>query len=379
MKRICIFSFFDNDGIVDEYIEYYLNEISQIVKRIVIVVNGNIKNDYYKKLLKYTDEIIVRENKGYDAGAYKQCMFDYIGVEKLKEYDEIVLSNDTCFGPFISFSEIFSDMSKCKCDFWGMKRINKQFYTHIQSWFMVFRKNIIQDNNFYAYWNEYIDENCTDIGDIYSLFEVGIFRKLQSLGYIAGVYHSRDNINSYTSSYWGLKYGEVFLKKKVLDRNWSNEVNLNNSIRYIHNMYNYDLSLVDSVAKRKFNFYINSSLYTDDYEKQDCEFYDYIDITGDEILNVCSRHKDIYIYGAGIVARHIYYFLKENGLQVTAFLVSDITDKKAKLCGVRISQWKFEKIKIDDVLIVGMNKKNTEMVYRRLENVENLVLLYNIR
>ena len=76
MKRICIFSFFDNDGIVDEYIEYYLNEISQIVKRIVIVVNGNIKNDYYKKLLKYTDEIIVRENKGYDAGAYKQCMFD---------------------------------------------------------------------------------------------------------------------------------------------------------------------------------------------------------------------------------------------------------------------------------------------------------------
>ena len=38
MKRICIFSIYDNAGIVDRYIYYYLFELTKVAKIIIVVM-----------------------------------------------------------------------------------------------------------------------------------------------------------------------------------------------------------------------------------------------------------------------------------------------------------------------------------------------------
>ena len=120
LNRIAIFSFYDSEGIVYDYVEYYLNELKKNVARLVIVINGQILENGKKKLGVFTNEIIVRKNVGYDAGAYKECIINYIGIDNISKYDELVLCNDTCFGPFIGFDQIFKKMQNNLCDFWGI-------------------------------------------------------------------------------------------------------------------------------------------------------------------------------------------------------------------------------------------------------------------
>ena len=58
MKRICIFSIYDNAGIVDRYIYYYLFELTKVAK-IIIVVNGGINEEGLEKLNDITNNIYI--------------------------------------------------------------------------------------------------------------------------------------------------------------------------------------------------------------------------------------------------------------------------------------------------------------------------------
>ena len=58
LNRIAIFSFYDSEGIVYDYVEYYLNELKKNVARLVIVINGQILENGEKKLGVFTNEII---------------------------------------------------------------------------------------------------------------------------------------------------------------------------------------------------------------------------------------------------------------------------------------------------------------------------------
>ena len=49
-KRICIFVFYDKDGIVDDYVRYLLSELKKVISELVILVNGNIRKEEKSKL-----------------------------------------------------------------------------------------------------------------------------------------------------------------------------------------------------------------------------------------------------------------------------------------------------------------------------------------
>lgn len=69
---------------------------------LVIIVNGKIDDETRKLFSKYTDTVMVRENKGLDVAAYKQALLT-IGWEKLETYDEVLCLNDTIMGPVYPF------------------------------------------------------------------------------------------------------------------------------------------------------------------------------------------------------------------------------------------------------------------------------------
>ena len=44
MKRIGVFVLYDEDGIVDDFIEYLLLKMREVLNKLVIVVNGDLKS-----------------------------------------------------------------------------------------------------------------------------------------------------------------------------------------------------------------------------------------------------------------------------------------------------------------------------------------------
>ncbi|WP_018212325.1 rhamnan synthesis F family protein [Desulfitobacterium hafniense] len=121
MKRAGIYFFYDAEGIVDRYVEYYLKELKKVVDHLVVVVNGKLTTAGRHSIADIVDGFFVRENKGFDVWAYHDAI-DYIGWDELLKYNELVLTNSTVFGPIYPFEEAFEKMLEIKCDFWGMQR-----------------------------------------------------------------------------------------------------------------------------------------------------------------------------------------------------------------------------------------------------------------
>lgn len=161
MKRLCIYVTYDKEKIVDEYIHYMLKELKTCVDYLVVVCNETevVSGKHY--LENYANEIFYRENMAFDAGAYKDTLTHYLGWKRVLEFDELVLVNDSFYGPFIPMKTIFEEMNQKNVDFWGLTK-HKEYrnkytlaYTqeHIQSFFMVIRKDMLHYDEFLTYWN----------------------------------------------------------------------------------------------------------------------------------------------------------------------------------------------------------------------------------
>ena len=120
MKRLGIFCTYDSEGIVDDYILYLLQEIKKILTHLTIVSNGEPTPESRKKLLQFTDDLIIRDNSGFDMEAWRQGILKQKNF--LSEYDELLIFNDSFYGPLYPFEEVFSRMDKDypDADFWGL-------------------------------------------------------------------------------------------------------------------------------------------------------------------------------------------------------------------------------------------------------------------
>lgn len=162
-KRLGVFVFYDKDGIVDGYIDYLLNDLSNCLDKLIVVCNGTLSVQGKQVFLKYTNDVFLRENVGFDAGAWQYILIDKLGIEHLDDYDELVLLNDTFYGPFYSFAEVFEQMKEKDVDFWGLTIHSKTIDAwglceygylpeHIQSYFTVYKENLIHSDVFKDYW-----------------------------------------------------------------------------------------------------------------------------------------------------------------------------------------------------------------------------------
>lgn len=364
MKRLCIFCFFDRQGIADESVEYLLNDLKLNADRLIIAVNGKIDKSSEQKLLKYTKEIVKRDNKGFDAGAYKHVLFNYLKPADVKKYDELILCNDTFFGPFVPFSRIFENMAETKCDFWGINSVNWSFMEHIQSFFLVFRDQIIQDNDFYRYWEENIDENTQELEEVYAKFEAGLFwylteeKKKSSSSYV-----SPNNCDIYVSIGRCIRQYKIPLIKKKALKNSQNKDNIMDALQYLYSEGIYPVEYIISYADRVYGVKISEEEvknYTVDEEKIKEKTYIDAEITTEEFKRRLALSEGFYIYGTGIWARKIYWNLCRDNKNFKGFIVSDLKKLKTdRLYGYKILQ--FDKVNINKGfdIVLGVNKANT--------------------
>ncbi len=154
MNRLMIYFFYDKDGIVDEYVSFFLKKFRPFCNEICVVVNGCLTEASCANLESMVDKVLIRGNNGMDAGAYQYAIRHY-GYEKLATYDELILCNFTVFGPLFSLQEMFRTMDAKQCDWWGLYRWfigGEHPYRHIPSFFVVYRQKLLATSDFKDYW-----------------------------------------------------------------------------------------------------------------------------------------------------------------------------------------------------------------------------------
>ncbi len=217
---------------VDDYIIFLAEQLEAIVRTVVITVNGRLSNQSIEKLCGCSDCVFIRENRGFDCGAYKDTLENRLGWDKVREYDELILLNDSCYGPIYPLDSIFEQMDKRELDFWGITEqtpIRAGNYSqtllpyHVQTYFVVVRKRMLQSVSFSDFWQSV--EPSDEYNDTVANFELRFTDYFNARGYQSGAYvdcgafcKSSDETQAYVfldSYYLVAEHNCPFVKKKV--------------------------------------------------------------------------------------------------------------------------------------------------------------------
>ncbi len=389
-KRCAIYVFFDKDGIVDAYNFYFLKELKKVISRLIIICNGEVNDKGIEGFRALTDEIIVRPNEGFDITAYKKGI-EHITFDKLADYDEIILSNSTNFGPFYPFRDMFDSMAQRDIDFWGITNFHEvpfdPFGTieygyipkHIQSFFMVFRQSLCMTRDFIQYWKTL--PAIHNYNEAVGFFETVFTKKFAEKGYQWDVYVDSSDLEGYT--YDPLRdYPKYVIEQKkcpiIKRRSFFHEYGealsrsggeaTREAFEYIRDYTDYDVDMIwdnllrlqnqaDLKKRMQLNYVISSSLpknvlldksmkvaliihiYYEDLAEYCCKYAQSMPKNVDIIITVPSEEKLEHV-------KAVFQYLKDysieyrvvgnRGRDVAPFLVGckDIIDRYDLVCKV---------------------------------------------
>ena len=170
-KRALVYVIFESENRLQEYKLRFLQALSPLMDDVIVVVNGQLHVEDINTLEPY-GQVLTRDNKGYDTAAFREGIFA-LGKDKLKDYDQLFLVNDTNIGPMRDLFQVCQEMTDKHLDFWGISfgeeqedvtKENPYGYIpkHLQSYFLVIEKLMLNDDAFYEYWTHLTDTDSRE-------------------------------------------------------------------------------------------------------------------------------------------------------------------------------------------------------------------------
>ena len=179
-KKIAIFAHWDPDNLIDDYVIYYLTELQKIAD-VIFVSDCDLPEEELAKIESLVMQSIAHRHGEYDFGSYKRGFFCAETI--IKEYDELIFANDSCYGPFFPFEDLWKEMDACPCDYWGLfKHLDPTINIwHIQSYFIVFKKQVFSSPVFSNFMASIGLEKKKE--DVILKYEVGLSDMLNRTGF----------------------------------------------------------------------------------------------------------------------------------------------------------------------------------------------------
>lgn len=119
MKRICLFAGYNYNNKISKYVIDYIMELSKY-SDVYYLADGVIPESELLKIRPYIKNGWVLDHKKYDFGSYSELAKNFVGWDIIKNYDELLLVNDSCMC-VNSFKPIFDKMdAKDDLDAWGL-------------------------------------------------------------------------------------------------------------------------------------------------------------------------------------------------------------------------------------------------------------------
>ncbi|MUN89869.1 rhamnan synthesis F family protein [Enterococcus gallinarum] len=229
-SRMLIYVIYEDQEFLQQYKLLFLKELKKFCTDTLIVVNGNLPQTDIDELQKI-GRVEVRKNVGYDTAAFRHGIL-LLGKEKLAQYDELLLVNDTNIGPIYDLQPFFQKMASRELDFWGISygeeytdftSLNKYGYIplHLQSYFLVIEKSLLSYHGFYSYWQDLNDTNSRD--KAIGMHETVFTKHFSDLGFKHGAFTDKNEDSAmYIHPLEMLKEGVPIIKYAALS-NYTDE------------------------------------------------------------------------------------------------------------------------------------------------------------
>ena len=310
----------------------------------------------------YIDQIFYRENRGLDAGAYKDMLCNFIGWDTVYQYDELILMNDSFFGPFYDFGNYFDLMENIARDFWGMTRHFPGEYapvgkypSHIQSYFLTFCSRVLKSNQFRRFWEELVYPKTYP--EAILNYELKINEVLKNSGYVPKaltdvwgmVFEYNENPYRLYSLELIRDKGFPVLKKKSIQITNAGFDNAIKAVEYIEMNNLYPANLIWDL--------VDSQFYIENYAPAgvNCLAFFY------------GKFKKIYIYGAGVCGKNLKVYFEHKHWQHKGFIVTNKSAQDTECIH-------FDDIQIDDetgIIISVIRQKVSEEIVNYIKTKSN--------
>lgn len=370
MRRLGIFCFYNSEGIISEDVRFLIEDLKTVLDSLVVVINGRVTGGYFENI---ADTVLKRENKGFDAAAYKYALQDMRVKELLEVSDEVVLCNDTFYGPFIPFQSIFNTMESKKADFWGLNYSVSGIEYFIQSFFLVFGSKIIKKGDLARFFTNY-DDSIDDFMQPLIWFERELTHYLMDQGYSSSAYAIQHNHILRNVDGSVIIDGLPIIKKKAFSDSFYNKNKILNVLKWLKENSRYPIALIlkdvynrtgisisnEEISKHQINCKPENISRTYQYNIR--EIVEFINKSG------CG----VYIYGMGAVTEELLEHLPRycHSLEeaIKGFIVSDDQiENRTSYVGIPIFRWSEVKAEMNDSsILIAMSKKNSRIIRNRL-------------
>jgi hypothetical protein len=121
-------------------------------------------------------ETLVRRNIGYDFGAWRDGLADLVPLDGV---EQLLLCNDSVYGPFAPLASLLSRADPAAADVWGMTE-GRNHGPHLQSYWLLFHGKAITHPAFKRFWRTlpYINDKFA----VVEAGELGLSRQLRAAG-----------------------------------------------------------------------------------------------------------------------------------------------------------------------------------------------------
>jgi CDP-glycerol glycerophosphotransferase (TagB/SpsB family) len=119
VKRICLFAGYDPDNVIDDYVVAYLRALSRHAD-IYYLADCSMPVSELEKLRGIAKSAWAGRHGTYDFGSYSMLAKSLVGWDRIEQYDELLLVNDSCYLAG-DLDAVFNRMDSRRCDWWGLQ------------------------------------------------------------------------------------------------------------------------------------------------------------------------------------------------------------------------------------------------------------------
>ena len=174
-QRACLFAAYDPDGLVDDYVVAYVEELARHAE-VFVAYDCELQPGQLDRLAGVARGAWSRRHGAHDFGSWRLLATELVGWDSLAQYDEVLLSNDSCW-LVRPLDEVFARMDATACDFWALQLTARRFepepsepqrvplaevkrswlhrsvyryreFAHLGSYFLALRRPVVTDEGF---------------------------------------------------------------------------------------------------------------------------------------------------------------------------------------------------------------------------------------
>lgn len=234
-KRTAVLSCFFSDGLIHDDLLFLIHGLKEVVDNIILIGDCKINPNQLDRLQGLICYAEFERHEQYDFGSYKRGL-EYAREKGLLDEcytEELILINDSCYGPVFPFEESLKKMAEKPCDFWGYTEYRSNAWNrHISSYFILFKRDIIYSKSIECFLEHVTGKY--DRGKVIFTLETKLTEYLENKGFSWALY-IEDGLNAFQCPVSLLKLHRIPLVKKKAFTRKSNE-DLQEALRIIeHN------------------------------------------------------------------------------------------------------------------------------------------------